>query len=162
MSYFKIIHIDSAETFFRVHTNQFPISPKFCDSWLSSKNKHKIIQNTKVDWRFQNKEKDKIKEKKRKILYRNLDPKFSKMSDLTTSFHAFAQPLKSKVTQLTEKSLLYQHYPTLKKATNSELGDTPGYVYEELVQITYSDLTMATQLAIYLADCLGIIHILRT
>ena len=76
------------------------------------------------------------------------------MSDLTTSFHAFAQPLKSKVTQLTEKSLLYQHYPTLKKATNSELGDTPGYVYEELVQLTYSDLTMATQLAIYLADCL--------
>ena len=82
------------------------------------------------------------------------------MSDLTTSFHAFAQPLKSKVTQLTEKSLLYQHYPTLKKATNSELGDTPGYVYEELVQLTYSDLTMATQLAIYLADCLGTIHIL--
>ena len=80
------------------------------------------------------------------------------MSDLTTSFHAFAQPLKSKVTQLTEKSLLYQHYPTLKKATNSELGDTPGYVYEELVQLTYSDLTMATQLAIYLADCLGTIH----
>ena len=83
------------------------------------------------------------------------------MSDLTTSFHAFAQPLKSKVTQLTEKSILYQHYPTLKKATNSELGDTPGYVYEELVQLTYSDLTMATQLAIYLADCLGTIHILR-
>ena len=31
------------------------------------------------------------------------------MSDLATSLHALAQPLKSKVTQLTEKSLLYQH-----------------------------------------------------
>ena len=76
------------------------------------------------------------------------------MSDLTTSFHAFAQPLKTKVTQLTEKSLLYQHYPTLKKATNSELGDTPGYVYDDLVQLSYSDVIMATQLAIYIADCL--------
>ena len=56
--------IDSAATLFRVHTNQFPISLKFCDSWLSSKNKQKIIQNTKVDWRLQNKEEDKIKEKK--------------------------------------------------------------------------------------------------
>ena len=37
------------------------------------------------------------------------------MSDLTTSLHALAdlaQPLKTKVTQLTEKSLLYQHVST--------------------------------------------------
>jgi len=68
--------------------------------------------------------------------------------------HALAQPLKTKVNQLTEKSLLYQHYGILKKATNSELGDTPGYVYDELVQLSFSDVILATQLAIYLADCL--------
>ena len=72
------------------------------------------------------------------------------MSDLTTSLNAFAQPLKTKVNQLTEKSLLYQHYGTLKKATNSELGDTPGYVYDELVQLSYSDVILGKPLQIWI------------
>ncbi len=35
------------------------------------------------------------------------------MSDLTTSLHAFAQPLKAKVAEISEKSLLYQHVSQL-------------------------------------------------
>lgn len=42
----------------------------------------------------------------------------------------------------------------MKKATSTDPGDTPGYVYDELVQLSYSDVILATQLAIYLADCL--------
>ena len=42
----------------------------------------------------------------------------------------------------------------MKKATSSESGDTPGYVYEELIQLTFNDIIIATQLANYLAETL--------
>jgi len=42
----------------------------------------------------------------------------------------------------------------LKKATSSESGDTPGYVYEDLIQLTFNDIIIATQLANYLAETL--------
>ena len=45
-------------------------------------------------------------------------------------------------------------YGTLKKATSSESGDTPGYVYEDLIQLTFNDIIIATQLANYLAETL--------
>ena len=36
------------------------------------------------------------------------------MSDLTKSLYALKEPLKAKVTEITEKSLLYQHVSFLK------------------------------------------------
>ena len=53
-------------------------------------------------------------------------------------------------------------YGTLKKATGSSdtHGDTPGYIYEELISITFSDTVMATQLAIYLTGTQLLIHFL--
>ena len=50
--------------------------------------------------------------------------------------------------------MIFLQYGTLKKATSSESGDTPGYVYDELIQLTYSDIIIATQLATYLAETL--------
>jgi len=51
-------------------------------------------------------------------------------------------------------SAFFTQYGLLRKATSSEPGDTPGYVYDELVNLSFSNVVLATQLAIYLADTL--------
>ena len=55
------------------------------------------------------------------------------------------------ITYLTK---IFFQYATLLKATGSDSADIPGYVYEELIQISFENENLATQLAIYLADCL--------
>jgi len=77
------------------------------------------------------------------------------MSDFTSSFHSLAKPFKEKVHQLSDKSQLYQYYSTLVKVTSSESSDIPGFVIEELIQISYENEVLATQLALYLADSLN-------
>ena len=69
----------------------------------------------------------------------------------------FHKPIKAIVLRNLELTIIFYllfQYATLKKATSSDPGDTPGYVYDELVNITYSDIILATQIAIYLADSL--------
>ena len=82
------------------------------------------------------------------------------MSDFTSSFHSLAKPFKEKVLQLSDKSQLYQYvsskflyicdfiniirdlflqYSTLIKVTSSESSDIPGFVIEELIQISYEN-----------------------
>jgi hypothetical protein len=49
---------------------------------------------------------------------------------------------------------LFFQYGLLKKVTSSDQDEIPGYVLEELMQLSYSSEILASQLATYLADSL--------
>jgi hypothetical protein len=51
--------------------------------------------------------------------------------------------------------LVVLQYPLLKKATSSASPDVPGYVFEELVTLSFSSPVMASQMVDYLCSRLS-------
>ena len=49
-----------------------------------------------------------------------------------------------------EKTAIVNYYPMLKKATSSSNQQTPGYIYEQLIELSFENKEASKQLVHYL------------